>query len=63
MNWEQTKGQWNQAKGAVRKQWGKLTAAVLADMLWVFVSRFDHSGLELSAFARRKKEEILRRAP
>lgn len=25
MNWEQTKGQWNQAKGAVKKQWGKLT--------------------------------------
>jgi uncharacterized protein YjbJ (UPF0337 family) len=25
VNWEQTKGRWNQAKGAVKKQWGKLT--------------------------------------
>jgi len=25
MNWEQAKGQWTQMKGAVRKQWGKLT--------------------------------------
>jgi len=25
MNWDQVKGQWNQMKGAVRKQWGKLT--------------------------------------
>jgi uncharacterized protein YjbJ (UPF0337 family) len=25
VNWEKTKGQWNQAKGAVKKQWGKLT--------------------------------------
>jgi uncharacterized protein YjbJ (UPF0337 family) len=25
MNWEQVKGQWQQMKGAVRKQWGKLT--------------------------------------
>jgi uncharacterized protein YjbJ (UPF0337 family) len=25
VNWEQTKGQWNQAKGALKKQWGKLT--------------------------------------
>lgn len=25
MNWEQAKGQWMQMKGAVRKQWGKLT--------------------------------------
>jgi uncharacterized protein YjbJ (UPF0337 family) len=25
MNWEQAKGQWNQLKGSVRKQWGKLT--------------------------------------
>jgi uncharacterized protein YjbJ (UPF0337 family) len=25
VNWEQTKGKWNQTKGAVKKQWGKLT--------------------------------------
>jgi uncharacterized protein YjbJ (UPF0337 family) len=25
VNWEQTKGRWNQMKGAVKKQWGKLT--------------------------------------
>lgn len=25
MNWDQVKGQWNQMKGSVRKQWGKLT--------------------------------------
>jgi uncharacterized protein YjbJ (UPF0337 family) len=25
MNWDQAKGQWNQLKGTVRKQWGKLT--------------------------------------
>jgi uncharacterized protein YjbJ (UPF0337 family) len=25
MNWETAKGQWTQMKGAVRKQWGKLT--------------------------------------
>jgi len=25
VNWEQAKGQWNQFKGSVRKQWGKLT--------------------------------------
>ena len=25
MNWEETKGKWNQTKGAVKKQWGKLT--------------------------------------
>jgi uncharacterized protein YjbJ (UPF0337 family) len=25
VNWEQTKGRWNEAKGAVKKQWGKLT--------------------------------------
>ena len=25
MNWDQAKGQWNQIKGSVRKQWGKLT--------------------------------------
>ena len=25
MNWEQEKGRWNQTKGAVKKQWGKLT--------------------------------------
>jgi uncharacterized protein YjbJ (UPF0337 family) len=25
VNWEQAKGQWMQMKGAVRKQWGKLT--------------------------------------
>ena len=25
MNWDQAKGQWNQLKGSVRKQWGKLT--------------------------------------
>ena len=25
MNWEQVKGRWNQTKGAVKKQWGKLT--------------------------------------
>jgi uncharacterized protein YjbJ (UPF0337 family) len=25
MNWDQVKGQWKQMKGAVGKQWGKLT--------------------------------------
>lgn len=25
MNWEKIKGTWNQTKGTVRKQWGKLT--------------------------------------
>jgi uncharacterized protein YjbJ (UPF0337 family) len=25
MNWEETKGRWNQIKGSVKKQWGKLT--------------------------------------
>ena len=30
MNWEKTKGQWNQVKGAVKKQWGKLTDDDLA---------------------------------
>ena len=30
MNWEQAKGQWMQLKGAVRKQWGKLTDDDLA---------------------------------
>jgi uncharacterized protein YjbJ (UPF0337 family) len=25
VNWEQTKVKWNQAMGAVKKQWGKLT--------------------------------------
>jgi uncharacterized protein YjbJ (UPF0337 family) len=25
MNWDQVKGQWNQMKGSVRKQWSKLT--------------------------------------
>ena len=25
MNWEQVKGNWNQAKGSVKKQWGELT--------------------------------------
>lgn len=25
MNWETVKGSWMQTKGAVRKQWGKLT--------------------------------------
>lgn len=25
MNWEQIKGKWQQAKGEVKKQWGKLT--------------------------------------
>ena len=30
VNWEKTKGQWNQAKGAVKKQWGKLTDDDLA---------------------------------
>ena len=25
MDWEQTKGRWNQMKGVVKKQWGKLT--------------------------------------
>jgi uncharacterized protein YjbJ (UPF0337 family) len=25
MNWDQARGQWTQMKGAVRKQWGKLT--------------------------------------
>lgn len=30
MNWEQVKGHWNQTKGAVKKQWGKLTDDDLA---------------------------------
>jgi uncharacterized protein YjbJ (UPF0337 family) len=30
VNWEQTKGKWNQMKGAVKKQWGKLTDDDLA---------------------------------
>ena len=30
MNWEQAKGRWNQTKGAVKKQWGKLTDDDLA---------------------------------
>jgi uncharacterized protein YjbJ (UPF0337 family) len=25
MNWERIKGSWNQSKGTIRKQWGKLT--------------------------------------
>ena len=25
MNWEQVRGNWNQAKGELKKQWGKLT--------------------------------------
>ncbi len=25
MNWDQIEGQWNQFKGSVREQWGKLT--------------------------------------
>ncbi len=25
MNWERVKGSWNQSKGTIRKQWGKLT--------------------------------------
>ena len=25
MNWEQVKGNWNQAKGAVKSRWGRLT--------------------------------------
>lgn len=25
MNWEQMSGKWNQAKGEVKKKWGKLT--------------------------------------
>jgi uncharacterized protein YjbJ (UPF0337 family) len=25
MNWEQIKGEWNQFKGRVKQQWGKLT--------------------------------------
>ncbi len=25
MNWEQARGNWNQVKGEVKKQWGKLT--------------------------------------
>ncbi len=25
MNWEQVRGNWNQAKGTVKQQWGKLT--------------------------------------
>ena len=30
MNWEQVKGRWNQTKGTVKKQWGKLTDDDLA---------------------------------
>jgi uncharacterized protein YjbJ (UPF0337 family) len=30
MNWEETKGRWNQLKGSVKKQWGKLTDDDLA---------------------------------
>ncbi|MCI0429420.1 MAG: CsbD family protein [Rhodospirillales bacterium] len=25
MNWEQVRGNWNQAKGELKKRWGKLT--------------------------------------
>ena len=25
MNWEQVRGSWNQVKGEIKKQWGKLT--------------------------------------
>jgi uncharacterized protein YjbJ (UPF0337 family) len=25
MNWDQIKGDWNQAKGKVKQQWGRLT--------------------------------------
>ena len=25
MNWEQARGNWNQVKGEMKKQWGKLT--------------------------------------
>ncbi|HXV24822.1 MAG TPA: CsbD family protein [Alphaproteobacteria bacterium] len=25
MNWDQARGNWNQVKGEVKKQWGKLT--------------------------------------
>ncbi len=25
MNWDQIQGKWNELKGSVRKQWGKLT--------------------------------------
>lgn len=25
MNWEQVRGNWNQLKGGVKQQWGKLT--------------------------------------
>jgi uncharacterized protein YjbJ (UPF0337 family) len=30
VNWEQTKGRWDQMKGTVKKQWGKLTDDDLA---------------------------------
>ena len=30
VNWEQTKGRWNQMKGVVKQQWGKLTDDDLA---------------------------------
>jgi uncharacterized protein YjbJ (UPF0337 family) len=30
VNWEQIKGRWNQTKGTVKKQWGKLTDDDLA---------------------------------
>jgi uncharacterized protein YjbJ (UPF0337 family) len=30
VNWEEAKGRWNQTKGAVKKQWGKLTDNDLA---------------------------------
>jgi len=32
VNWEQVKGRWNQTKGAVKKQWGKLTDDSLAQI-------------------------------
>jgi len=30
VNWDQIKGRWNQTKGTVKKQWGKLTDDDLA---------------------------------
>ncbi|MCW5771603.1 MAG: CsbD family protein [Rhodospirillaceae bacterium] len=30
MNWEQIKGNWNQAKGKVKEHWGRLTDDELA---------------------------------
>ena len=32
MNWDQIKGDWEQAKGSVKAQWGKLTDSDLTEI-------------------------------